>query len=79
MRDDLKEGCAISVVVIMFGILVILVSGFIKSCINGEGRDNVVKVVGGYEIIQLEDGHWYMKVDRCSINHYVECPKCNKK
>lgn len=75
----MSERLGILIVTIMFGILVILVLGIIKSSINGEGRDNVVKVVGGYEIIQLEDGHWYMKVDRNSINHYVECPKCNKK
>ena len=53
---------------------VVLFCFIIKGCSDVEIR--TVKKVSGYRILELEDGHWYMKSGR-SLNHYIECPKCH--
>lgn len=39
----------------------------------------VVKHISGYDVVELEDGHWYLRGNRNALDHYIECPKCNKK
>lgn len=67
----MKEGVAI---LILFAVIVSSV--LIRSCADRERE--TVKVVSGYRILELEDGHWYMKCNR-NLFHYIECPKCNRK
>ena len=55
---------------------VVLFCCIIKGCSDVETR--TVKKVSGYRILELEDGHWYMKCNR-NLFHYIECPKCNRK
>lgn len=54
---------------------VILFCCIIKGCTDEEMK--TVKEVSGYKILELEDGHWYMKSGR-SLDHYIECPKCHR-
>lgn len=55
---------------------VVLFCCIIKGCADVETR-RTVKEVSGYKILELEDGHWYLKCGR-SLNHYIECPKCRQ-
>ena len=73
MKDKLEN----IIIVILFIFIGFVLYFLIKSCIDEEKM--VKKQVSGYDIIELEDGHWYLKGNRNALDHYIECPKCNKK
>ena len=58
-------------------ILLVLFGWIIKSC--AEENMMTVKEINGYKVLKLEDGHWYFQSGRWSLDHYIECPKCNIK
>lgn len=55
---------------------VVLFCCIIKGCSDVETR--TVKEVSGYRILELEDGHWYLRSGRGALEHYIECPKCHQ-
>lgn len=66
---------------LFFAIIVILVFiGIIKSCAE---ENTIIELgkVNGYSLIQLQDGHQYLRSNGLydhSLTHYPECPKCIK-
>lgn len=77
MKDKLENIITILGAIIFIPLGLALFFVLIKSCIDEEKM--VKKQVSGYDIIELEDGHWYLKGNRNALDHYIECPKCNKK
>lgn len=65
----------VEITTLLYIIGVVLFCFIIKGCSGVETR--TVKEVSGYKILELEDGHWYMKSGR-SLDHYIECPKCHR-
>ena len=67
-----------NIIIVILFIFIGLVLFFLnKSCIDEEKM--VVKHISGYDVVELEDGHWYLKGNRTALDHYIEYPKCNKK
>lgn len=55
--------------------------GVLTHCAN-ESKTIYIKKISGYDLVQLEDGHQYLKQDSFyshSLEHYVDCPKCKNK
>lgn len=73
MKDKLEN----IIIIILFIFIGFVLFFLIKSCIDE--KKMVKKQISGYDIIELEDGHWYLKGNRNALDHYIECPKCNKK
>lgn len=47
-----------------------------------EHKVEVIETINGYELIELEDGHQYLRsrgLYENSLSHYVDCPKCKLK
>lgn len=63
--------------VIIILILLVLFGWVVKSC--AEEDMMTVKEINGYKVLELDDGHWYLQSGRGTLEHYIECPKCNKK
>lgn len=41
----------------------------------------VIDHINSYQLVELEDGHYYLRSNRLydhSISHWVDCPKCKK-
>lgn len=77
MKEHLNIAITIVGALIFIPLGLALFFGLIKSCINEEKM--VKKYISGYDVVELEDGHWYLKSNRNTLDHYIECPKCNKK
>lgn len=69
MIKDMGDVISLLIVLVLFCLVV-------KSCAD-EGQ--TVKEVNGYKVLELEDGHWYLRSGRGALEHYIECPKCNSK
>lgn len=60
---------------------VLLTCVVVKSCAE-ESKIKVIGKINGYELVELEDGHQYLRSNGLydhSVNHYVDCPKCKGK
>ncbi|HPX44835.1 MAG TPA: hypothetical protein PK626_00385 [Bacteroidales bacterium] len=77
MKEQLNNAIIIVVAIIFIFFGFALFFSLIKSCIDEEKM--VVKHISGYDVVELEDGHWYLRGNRNALDHYIECPKCNKK
>lgn len=77
MKEPLNTAITIAVAILFILNGLALFFGLIKSCIDEEKM--VVKHISGYDVVELEDGHWYLRDNRNALDHYIECPKCNKK
>lgn len=77
MKEQLNNAIAIVAAIIVIPLGLALFFSLIKSCIDEEKM--VVKHISGYDVVELEDGHWYLRDSRHTLDHYIECPKCNKK
>lgn len=66
----------------MYNVIILLIALiiFCWAVVNyAEEEKQTVKEVSGHKILELEDGHWYLRSGRGALEHYIECPKCNKK
>lgn len=70
MNRDMVNVIYILIALVFFCVVV-------KSCVEIEIQ--TVKEINGYKVLQLEDGHWYLRSGRGALEHYIECPKCNSK
>lgn len=77
MKETLNIALTVVVAIIFIPLGLALFFGLIKSCMDEEKM--VVKHISGYDVVELEDGHWYLRGNRNALDHYIECPKCNKK
>lgn len=68
----------------LFSLLFVIVTicvifcGVLTRCTN-ESKTVYIKKISGYDLVQLEDGHQYLRVDEFyshSLEHYIDCPKC---
>lgn len=64
---------------VLFVVIFIMVA--VATCFNEE-RIKHIGDVSGYELVELEDGHQYLRVHAYhgrNLEHYVDCPKCKRK
>ncbi|MDO4801223.1 MAG: hypothetical protein Q4A15_03575 [Prevotellaceae bacterium] len=65
-------------VIVFIVIVVILLIGIAI----GEPNVKHIRTISGYELVELEDGHQYLRVHAYhgrTLEHYVDCPKCKNK
>lgn len=63
--------------IIIITICVIFCS-LLTKCVN-ESKIVHIKKINDYDLVELEDGHQYLKLDSFyshSLEHYIDCPKC---
>ena len=61
---------------ILLGVTFILVT--IETC-SDEAKIKHIGYVSGYELVELEDGHQYLRVHAYhgrTLEHYIDCSKC---
>lgn len=66
--------------IIIITICVIFCS-LLTRCVN-ESKIVYIKKISGYDLVELEDGHQYLKPNRLydhSLEHYIDCSKCKNK
>lgn len=59
-------------------IICVIFCGALIRCTN-ESKIVHIKKISGYDLVQLEDGHQYLKQDSFyshSLEHYIDCLKC---
>ncbi|MCQ2231656.1 MAG: hypothetical protein MJZ30_07410 [Paludibacteraceae bacterium] len=64
---------------VLLGVIFIQVT--IETC-SDEAKIKHIGDVSGYELVELEDGHQYLRVHAYhgrNLEHYVDCPKCKRK
>lgn len=64
---------------VLLGVTFILVT--VETC-SDEAKIKHIGYVSGYELVELEDGHQYLRVHAYhgrTLEHYVDCPKCKRK
>lgn len=65
-------------VIVFIVIVVILLIGIAI----GEPNVKHIRTISGYELVELEDGHQYLRSPSHrsrTPEHYIDCPKCKKK
>lgn len=74
----MRDGCSVLIVVIT---IVVIFCSLLTKCVN-ESKIVHIKKISGYDLVELEDGHQYLKKDSFyshSLEHYIDCPKCKNK
>lgn len=82
-REFLEKTRSVLLVFLFVYTLVYVVGCCCSLASEYKTEKNIVHIrnINGYELIQLEDGHQYLRVKGfCSdkLDHYVDCEKCKK-
>lgn len=77
MKIDSSEllQTAFVVLIVSFGVCI-----SVAKCTE-ESKIKVIDYINGYQLVELDDGHYYLRNNRMydhSLSHYVDCPKCSK-
>lgn len=65
----------------LIAILILVVLTIIAIAI-GEPNVKHIRTISGYELVELEDGHQYLRVNAYhgrTLEHYIDCSKCKNK